>query len=180
MALWESGQKKSPKVWRKISSEQESDDENGGASASQYQLERPPLQIIDTIRLFEVPLFRNKSFLHQKYVVERLSIKQIATEIMSSTSSVRKGLLSFGIEIRSKSQHHGDPAQVKFGQKRKLGKLEDHQREQRVIKMIKHLKGQGLSLRAIAKTLNELKVPTKNQGKMWHPEMVKRVLSYIK
>ena len=112
-------------------------------------------------------------------MVEDLSVKQIASEIMSSTSTVRKWLLHFRIELRSKSQHHGNPAQVKFGQKRKLGKLEDHQREQRVIKMVKHLRDQGLSLRAIAKTLNELKVPTKNQGKKWHPETIIRILDNV-
>lgn len=38
------------------------------------------------------------------------------------------------------------------------------------------MRSQGMSLRSIAKTLNELKVPTKNKGKKWHPEMVRRVL----
>jgi len=149
---------------------------NGGPSASQSQQERPPMQIIDTIRFFEPKLYKNKSFLHQKYVVEGLSVKQIASEIMSSTSTVRKWLLHFGIDLRSKSQHHGNPAQLKFGQKRIKGIIQDYQREHRVIETIKYLRSQGMSFRAIAQTFNELKVSTKNKGKSWHPEMVRRIL----
>ncbi len=37
-------------------------------------------------------------------------------------------------------------------------------------------KAQGLSLRAIARTLSDLKIPTKLKGKAWHPEMVSRIL----
>jgi transposase len=74
-------------------------------------------------------------------VIEGLSMKQIAGEITSSTSTVRKWLLHFDIELRSKSQHHGNPSQLKFGQKRKLGKIEEYQREQRVIKSDTTLKG---------------------------------------
>jgi hypothetical protein len=88
----------------------ESEGKNGGPSTSQSQEGRPPFQVIDTIRLFEPKLYEDKSFLHQKYVIEGLSIKQIANEIMSSTSTVRKWLIHFGIELRSKSQHHGNRA----------------------------------------------------------------------
>ncbi|MBT4792006.1 MAG: hypothetical protein HON90_10575, partial [Halobacteriovoraceae bacterium] len=36
-----------------------------------------------------------------------------------------------------------------------------------------------LSLRAIARCLDEMKVPTKQRGKKWHPEMVRRILDLI-
>ena len=38
------------------------------------------------------------------------------------------------------------------------------------------MKQEGLGLRAIARCLEQMKVPTKSQGKKWHPEMVKRIL----
>jgi hypothetical protein len=40
------------------------------------------------------------------------------------------------------------------------------------------MKEEGLGLRAITRCLNEMKLPTKNQGTKWHPEMVKRALFY--
>jgi hypothetical protein len=55
--------------------------------------------------------------------------------------------------------------------------IDAHQRERRVIETVNHLRSQGMSLRAIAKTINELKVPTKNKGKKWHPQMIKRILN---
>lgn len=51
-----------------------------------------------------------------------------------------------------------------------------HKTEQRVIDAIRQMKDEGLSLRAIARCLDGMKVPTKNRGKKWHPEMVKRIL----
>lgn len=47
-----------------------------------------------------------------------------------------------------------------------------HKTEPRVIDAIVKLKAQGLGLRAIARTLSDLKIPTKLQGKAWNPEMV--------
>jgi hypothetical protein len=37
------------------------------------------------------------------------------------------------------------------------------------------MKSEGLSLRAIARCLDQMKVPTKMKGKKWHPEMVERI-----
>jgi SOS response regulatory protein OraA/RecX len=90
---------------------------------------------------------------------------------------VRNGLERFGIEIREKSQHHGNPAQEKYGQRKVKKSLVDHKVEQRTIEAIAQMKDEGLSLRAIARCLNQMKVPTKKRGKSWHPEMVRRVLS---
>jgi hypothetical protein len=44
------------------------------------------------------------------------------------------------------------------------------------VNSIKQMKAEGLSLRAIARCLDLMKVPTKMRGKKWHPEMVKRIL----
>ncbi len=78
--------------------------------------------------------------------------------------------------MREKSQHHGRPAQLKFGQRVIKDLLIDHKSEQRVVDSIRQMKDEGLSLRAIARCLDQMKVPTKMRGKKWHPEMVKRIL----
>jgi hypothetical protein len=89
---------------------------------------------------------------------------------------VRNGLARHGIEIREKSQHHGNPAQPKYGQRVIKKSLVEHKTEKRTIDTINQMKAEGLSLRAIARCLNQMKVPTKKRGKSWHPEMVRRSL----
>lgn len=135
---------------------------SGGPSRSQTKIIRPPLEVIDSLRLFHPQTWRNKSFLHQKYVLEGFSIRQIAELVVSSKEAVKTEILKQGIPLRKKSQHHGRPAQTKFGQ--------------RVADSVKPMKTEGLSLRAIARCLDLMKIPTKMRGKKWHPEMVKRIL----
>jgi hypothetical protein len=134
------------------------------------------VQIVDTIRFYEPPAWKNQSFLHQKYVLEGLSLRQIASEVMSSKYAVRKEILEANIKLRGKSHHNGNPSQVKFGQRVVKKKLIDLKVEQRVIDSVRKMKEEGLGLRAIARCLNEMKIPTKNRGKAWHPEMVKRLI----
>ena len=150
--------------------------ENGGLSASQSTQTCPPLEVIDTIKLFEPQTWKHQSFLQQKYVMEGLSIRQIALEVTSSKEAVRQELLKAKIPLRDKSQHHGNPSQAKFGQRVIKRKLVPHKTEQRIIESIWQMKAEGLSLRAIARCLDQMKIPTKSQGKKWHPEMVKRII----
>jgi hypothetical protein len=65
---------------------------------------------------------------------------------------------------------------LKFGQRVIKGTITGHKAEQRVVDSVRQMKAEGLSLRAIARCLNQMKVPTKMRGKKWHPEMVKRIL----
>jgi len=90
---------------------------------------------------------------------------------------VRNGLIKHGIEIREKSQHHGNPAQPKYGKRKVKKSLVEHKTEERTIEAITQMKEEGLSLRAIARCLNQMKVPTKKRGSRWHPEMIRRVLN---
>jgi ribosomal protein S4 len=95
--------------------------------------------------------------------------------IFSSKDSVRRGLEKFGIEIREKSKHHGNPSQPKYGQRKIQKGLIEHKTEKRTIDTIAQMREEGLSLRAIARFLNQMKVPTKKRGESWHPEMVRRL-----
>jgi transposase len=150
--------------------------EDGGPLHSESKITRPPLEVIDSIRLFEPQTWRNKSFLHQKYVLEGLSIRQIAVLVFSSKESVRTELRKANIQLRDKSNHHGHPSQLKFGQRVVKGKAIEHKAEQRVVESVRQMKREGLSLRAIARCLDQMKIPTKNRGKKWHQEMVRRIL----
>lgn len=133
-------------------------------------------EISDFLEFQYIPPYRDKSFLHQKYVVEGLSIGQIAAQIFSSKQAVRKGLLRVGIQLREPHRPHGNPSQVRYGQRKHKGRPVRHANEQRVISAIQDMRQQGLSLRQIAAFLSKIGVPTKRRGKAWHPEMVKRIL----
>ncbi len=115
-------------------------------------------------------------FLHQKYVVEKLSIAQISSQIVSSKPTIRKALREAGISLRRAHQHHGRTEQLAYGFKRRADKVSTHLSEHRVIRAIQGLDAQGLSLRQIAKFLSQTGVPTKNRGVKWHPMMVSRIL----
>jgi len=67
----------------------------------------------------------------------------------------------------------------RFEDKIRKGKAVDHKAEKRVVETVKMLKADGMSLRKIAKILDQMKIPTKCRGKSWHPEMVKRVLNQL-
>jgi hypothetical protein len=139
----------------------------------------PPLKIVDTVRFREPEVWKSKSVLLHNYVDLGLSTKQIADKYLSSSETIRKYLKLNEIPLRGKSMHHGNPSQVKFGQKIRNGELQDHKQERRVVESIRQMKEEGLSLRAIARCLDEMKVPTKQRGKKWHPEMVRRILDLI-
>ncbi len=123
------------------------------------------------------PKYRDSVFLHQKYVVEGLSLAQISAQIFSSKAAVSKGLRGAGIPIREAHKPHGRPSQPKYGYRLRKSRAVPARAEQRVIDAAHSMRDQNLSLRAIAKVFTEMKIPTKCQGKAWHPEMVKRILT---
>ena len=84
--------------------------------------------------------------------------------------------MSFGIPIREAHHSHGNPSQPKFGQLVRSEQLISNRAEQKVIDAVHDLKGKGMGLRQIARTLTQLGIATKGRGKAWHPEMVKRIL----
>ena len=101
---------------------------------------------------------------------------QISEQIFSSKDTVRRGLERFGITVREAHRPHGRPAQPRFGQKIRNGKVEAYQAEKKVVDAITGLKSQGMGLRQIARTMSQLGIPTKCRGRAWHPEMVRRIL----
>jgi hypothetical protein len=135
------------------------------------------IQLVGTTEFYAIPQYKNKFFLTQKYVEEGYSARQIAQEIVSSKTTVTAALAKFDIPIREQHLPHGHPSQPKFGEQIRKGRSVVHLVEQRVIETVRKLKVEGLSLRKIAEVLDQMKVPTKERGKKWHPEMVRRILA---
>jgi hypothetical protein len=148
----------------------------GGPSPSLIELLCRPYHVIDTVTILHTPLHRNKDVLHQKYIIEGLSLSQIASEILSSKAAVRKGLIDSGIPLRKPHQPHGRQSQVRFGTIRRVGKLIELKHEQRIIQTARDLHDKGLSLREIASTFDTMGIATKCKGKKWHPQMISRIL----
>ena len=122
-------------------------------------------------------LYRDPIFLHQKYVVEGLSITQVAMQIFSSKEAVRKGLLRAGISIREPHDAHGNLSQTRYGERVIKGRTVRLKVEEQIISVIKDLRVRGFSLREIGRTLTKMRVPTKCRGKAWHPQMIARILN---
>ncbi len=93
-------------------------------------------QVVDTIDFNFEQLWKDKHFLHQKYVLEGRSIAQIATEILSSRASVRDGLIEFGIKRRVRGKPGKRPAQVPYGCRMSDGLMFQHEGEQKVLSVI--------------------------------------------
>lgn len=132
-------------------------------------------QVIDTIDFNFDPLWKDKHFLHQKYVLEGRSIAQIAAEIISSRVAIRNALIEFGIKRRQRGEPGKRPAQVPYGYRISNGLMVEHEGEQRILSAVLKMSARGLTLRQICEFLSKIGVPTKRRGQRWHPEMVRRI-----
>ncbi len=130
--------------------------------------------ITSTIKTLQITF--NKAVLHQKYVLEKRSMRQIAAEFASSKTAIRGALIRFGIPLRVTGKSPNRMHNLPFGKRCLAGKVVDHKGEQRVISSVLRMHGEGLSNCAITRVLTQMKVPTKQQGRGWHHEMVRQIL----
>ena len=123
-----------------------------------------------------------ESLIKQKYLEDRLSIKDIAREFSCSKTYVRSLLLKYNIPLRQTPDYRGSRWYA-YGKRRVGGKTMDHKAELRTIATIRTMYAEGISTNAIARYLNTMKIPTKHQGKGWHnctvAEILKREGVYI-
>ncbi len=141
---------------------------------------RPPVEVAKFIRFQLIPLYKNPDFLHQKYLEERLSCKEIAHLISSSRSVVTKYLKRYGIPLRSADADYKNKSQLRYGQKWRERKVEAHLGEQETIARMQKLRGEGLSYREIAATLNALRIPTKTRKGKWSGKQVHQILTRMR
>ena len=118
----------------------------------------------------------NKVVLHQKYVVERLSIRQIAAKFASSKTAIRNALIASDIPLRERWKNPHRLHNLPFGKKLWRGRVIDYKREQEVINSILKMHGDRFSNTAIAHALTAMKSPTKKRRSKWHPEMVRQIV----
>jgi IS30 family transposase len=121
-------------------------------------------------------LLRSRSYVTNLYIKRDLPIREIARQMNVSHSTVIECLRRLGIHDKGSRKRVITQGQIPFGFDYKNGKLEKNQEEQKVIRIIKQLRSNGLSFRGIAKELNKRLVPTKKNG-IWQAGTVSTILS---
>jgi hypothetical protein len=148
-----------------------------GAERTVSSPEKSKPHLVEMIDFILTVPWRSKTFLEEKYVKNGRSIAQIAEETLSSRAAVRDALIEFGISLKKQGKSGLRPAQVPYGYRRSDGLLVPHLGEQRVIQSVRKMSKDGLSYRQICDFLTSIGVPTKNRGKGWQPEMIRRLLN---
>jgi hypothetical protein len=137
------------------------------------------LTVQDSCTFSFLPLWRDPSFLHQKYTVEGLSPEQITDLCVSSSKGygrkrVVSGLREFGVPLRPEDERPSGP--LPFGWTLKGRRLKQIKTEQAVIKKMRALRGKGLSYEKIADILNALAFKTRSGKAQWYGNSVYRTL----
>jgi hypothetical protein len=124
------------------------------------------------------PPFKNKFFLHQKYVVEGFSCGEIAAKIFSARTTILKYLKLHGIPVRENGTNQKRKRGLAYGTKVQGRQVENHQRERENVNKMRELRDKGYSYWKIAEVFNTLKIPTKTRKGKWHAKTVHQILNF--
>ena len=115
-----------------------------------------------------------EALLKQKYLGNHLSMREIAEEFSCSKTRIRDLLLKHNTPLRKPFNYSN--RWYAYGKRRVGGKTIEHKAELRTIATIRQMHSEGLTTMAIARFLNTMKIPTKQQGKGWHQNTVAKIL----
>lgn len=148
----------------------------GRGSLGKGHFSSPTTYFIDIIQVSELPQYQNKFLLHQKYVLENLSAKEIATSFGCSATTIKKQLREFRLN-KGGCGNGVHKQKLAYGKKLVSHALVVHKGETQILESIKRMYGEeGLGPTAIARILNTMKVPTKKQGKGWDHSVIADIL----
>ena len=116
----------------------------------------------------------SEGVLKRKYLENRLSMREIARQFACSKNHIRNQLLKHKIPLRA--PHRYDNKWYSYGKQKIRGRTIEHKGELRTIAAIKKMYSEGVSTRAIARFLDTMKIPTKQQGKGWHHHTITQIL----
>ncbi|NJL71238.1 MAG: hypothetical protein HC888_06315 [Candidatus Competibacteraceae bacterium] len=136
------------------------------------------IYLTDTIDFqYAFPL-TDRSFLHQKYVVEGLSRRQIAALTASSRATVTRYLHLHNIATacpEHRSWQH--PGQLPYGTRIRNGRVVPNKAELKVIRRMCELRSCGLTYRQIAAKLEATGIPTKTGRPSWAATTIMKLVS---
>lgn len=93
--------------------------DSGSRVPSLTELSFPPEEPFFILRFIYIKPYKNESFLREKYLEIRLSIREIASLCFSRRSTISANLKAFGIEIRDEGESHSlNKGQAAYGEKR--------------------------------------------------------------
>jgi hypothetical protein len=137
---------------------------------------QPTTYFVDSIQISALPQYLNKSFLHEKYIVNALPAKEIAALLGCSATTIKARLREFGL-AKGGSGHATHKEKLAYGKRLVGHRLVSHKGELQVVATIKSMYvDEGLRPRSIASLLDTMKVPTKRQGKRWDHSVVIAIL----
>lgn len=119
-------------------------------------------------------LLKNRAYIQRLYRDEKLSSRSIGRRIGAAQSSVSDALHRHRLTDEAREPNKR-PQQVPFGFDYNNGKFVPNPAEQQIIRMIRQLRNDGLSLRDIAAHLNRKLIATKRSG-VWDHSMIQRIL----
>lgn len=130
----------------------------------------------DILEFLAKPRFKDKVFLHQKYIVERMSTRQIAGLCFSSRPTISKHLKLHKIPIRDRDDRLLlNKGQLGLGERRLKGTIQANKTEVEIIKTIVDLRGRNYSYRQIAAWLDAKGIKTKNAYGPWKPTTIMKI-----
>ena len=131
--------------------------------------------IVEIIPLSRKPAYQDEIVLHLNYLEKGLSVKEMSVLLGCKPTTIKFYLKRYGIRKSEKYIRHR--ANLRYGEKLFKSKVQTHKTEERVKNaIVKMYSEKNLSLRAIADILNEMKVPTKKQGKAWGHSVIREIL----
>jgi hypothetical protein len=149
---------------------------DGGVNMNLYKQILSLQVLTDKTKCFLKKPILTYDLLCQKYILEKCSMKEIANQFGYAKSTVMKALKEHKIQTREPHKNHSQSSYLIYGKKQMRKKLVNYKEEQIVIKTILQMSKQGLSLKQIGDNLQALEIPTKNQGRKWHPQVIKRII----
>jgi len=117
------------------------------------------------------PLYRKEAWLRQKYLVEKLSARQIGVLIGCSHNAVNRALKKFGM-IREPSKHGRLGYEVGWSRD---GRFYEKSR-MKTVKWMTDLRDKGVSYREIASRLEKKGIPTPSGKTKWYACTVRSIL----
>lgn len=120
--------------------------------------------------------WRNKELLHQKYVIERRSLSELAVEFGVVRQTISKQMKEFGIQTRISGTVQNRKRGLAYGEKCRDRKLRAHKREIENIQKMKDLRDKGFSYWKIAEIFNSIEIPTKTRKGKWYAKTIQQIL----
>jgi hypothetical protein len=131
---------------------------------------------VEIVKLSRVPDYKNPVVLHQNYIENGLTVKQMSVLHGCGETVIKKYLKLHGIRktVAMKVRHK---ANIEYGKKLVSGHVSGHKKETEIKNAIVNMYlDEGLSVTAIARVLTQMKVPTKKRGKKWDHSVVTDIL----